>query len=87
MTTKKKKGTALEKGGQDEVGLAPAPYSPAGIRLFYQEVVVEFKKIVWPERKITLGLSGFVILLTLLLSIYLGTADFLLGKLVSLVLQ
>jgi preprotein translocase subunit SecE len=87
MTTKKKKSSALERSGQDEAGLAPAPYSPAGIRQFYQEVVVEFKKIVWPERKVTLGLSGFVVLLTLLLSIYLGTADFILGRLVSLVLQ
>ncbi len=64
-----------------------SPYSPAGIRQFYLEVAAEFKKIVWPDRKVTLGLSGFVILLTVLLSIYLGTIDFILGRLVGLVLQ
>jgi len=82
MTDQKKKS-----GGQIDSLPAVSPYSPAAIRQFSQEVVVEFKKIVWPDRKVTLGLSGFVILLTVVLSIYLGTVDFILGKLVSLVLQ
>jgi preprotein translocase subunit SecE len=82
MTDIKKKS-----GGQDDSPAAPSPYSLVGIRQFSQEVAAEFKKIVWPDRKVTMGLSGFVILLTVVLSIYLGTVDFVLGKLVSLVLQ
>lgn len=61
--------------------------SPARIRQFYYEVVAEFKKIVWPDRKVTLGLSGFVVLLTVVLSVYLGAVDFVLGKLVGLILR
>jgi preprotein translocase subunit SecE len=85
MTNKRKKGD--EKDGQAEGLVEASPYSPAGIRQFSQEVAAEFHKIVWPDRKITFGLSVFVILLTVVLSIYLGTIDFVLGKLVSLVLQ
>ena len=83
MGKKKKDG----KGGA--VGKVPekSKFTPVAIRQFYQEVAAEFKKIVWPDRKVTLGLSGFVILLTVVLSVYLGTVDFVLGKLVSFVLQ
>ena len=75
-----------KKSGEQEA-VTVSPYSPAGIRQFTLEVVAEFKKIVWPDRKVTLGLSGFVILLTVVLSIYLGTVDFILGRLVNLVLR
>ena len=80
---KKKSGSNVSEGD----GVKSSPYSPAGIRLFYGEVAAEFKKIVWPDRKVTLGLSGFVVVLTVLLSIYLGTVDFVLGRLVSFVLR
>lgn len=84
MTEKKKKSSREEQGAEDAV---ISPYSPTGMKLFSSEVAAEFKKIVWPDRKVTLGLSGFVILLTVLLSVYLGTIDFILGKLVAMVLQ
>ena len=61
--------------------------SPSGIRTFLQEVHAEFRKIVWPEKKVTFGLTGFVIVLVVLLSLYLGSVDLLLGKLVSTVLK
>ncbi len=66
---------------------APSPYSPAQIKKFFNEVQVEFKKIVWPSRKITLGMTGIVVVLTVVLSAYLGTVDLLLGKLISYVLR
>jgi preprotein translocase subunit SecE len=62
-------------------------YTPAAIREFVQEVKAEFNKVVWPDRKVTLGLAGFVIILVILISIYLGTVDLLLGKLVAYILQ
>ncbi len=64
-----------------------ALFYPSNIRNFVQQVQVEFKKIVWPDRKVTLGLTGFVLVLVVILAIYLGSVDLLLGKLVSLVLQ
>ena len=62
-------------------------YSPSQIKLFSQEVKAEFLKIVWPDRKMTLGLTGVVVVLTVVLSLYLGSVDLLLGKLVSYVLR
>jgi preprotein translocase subunit SecE len=85
MVNKKKKSSG--KGKQVEKKPEKSPFAPSSIQQFYHEVVAEFKKIVWPDRKVTLGLSGFVILLTVVLSLYLGSVDFVLGRLVSMVLQ
>jgi preprotein translocase subunit SecE len=65
----------------------PSPYSPAQIKKFVEEVKVEFLKIVWPDRKMTLGLTGVVVALTVVISIYLGTVDLLLGKVVASILR
>ncbi|OEU47198.1 MAG: preprotein translocase subunit SecE [Desulfobulbaceae bacterium S3730MH12] len=64
-----------------------SPYSPAQIKKFIEEVKVEFFKIVWPDRKMTLGLTGVVVALTVVISIYLGTVDLLLGKVVASILR
>jgi preprotein translocase subunit SecE len=61
----------------------PSPFAPAQIKKFIEEVKVEFGKIVWPDKKMTLGLTGIVIVLTVIISAYLGSVDLLLGKLVS----
>jgi len=65
----------------------PSPYSPAQIKKFVGEVKVEFFKIVWPDKKMTLGLTGIVVALTVVISIYLGTVDLMLGKLVASILR
>ena len=72
---KSKKGNVTEK--------EPSPFAPAQIKKFVEEVKVEFSKIVWPDKKMTLGLTGIVIVLTIVISAYLGSVDLLLGKLVS----
>jgi preprotein translocase subunit SecE len=61
----------------------PSPFSPAQIKKFIDEVKVEFSKIVWPDKKMTLGLTGVVVVLTIVVSIYLGSVDLLLGKAVA----
>lgn len=61
----------------------PSPFSPAEIKKFIDEVKVEFSKIVWPDKKMTLGLTGVVVALTIVVSIYLGSVDLLLGKAVA----
>jgi len=58
-------------------------FSFMNIKKFIFEVKSEATKIVWPEKKITMSLTVVVILLSTVISIYLGTVDFLLGKLIS----
>jgi preprotein translocase subunit SecE len=65
----------------------PSSFSPSQIKKFIEEVKVEFLKIVWPDKKMTLGLTGVVVVLTIIISIYLGSVDLLLGKVVTSFLQ
>jgi len=65
----------------------PSPFSPAQIKKFVEEVKAEFLKIVWPDKKMTLGLTGIVVVLTVVLSLYLGSVDLLLGKILALFLR
>lgn len=64
-----------------------SPFSPKQIKRFFEEVKVEFTKIVWPDKKVTLGLTGIVIVLAMVVSVYLGAVDFVLGKGVSAFLR
>jgi preprotein translocase subunit SecE len=57
------------------------------IKKFFEEVKGEAKKIVWPERKVTMGLTTVVIILSVIASVYLGAVDLLLGKLISYLLN
>ena len=74
-----------KKGGGDS-DKKPG-FSPSGVKQFLQEVHAEFRKIVWPAKKTTAGLTGFVILLVVVISLYLGSVDLLLGKIVASVLN
>jgi preprotein translocase subunit SecE len=80
-------GKAKSKKNKNVKVDEPSPYSPAQIKKFVAEVKVEFLKIVWPDKKMTMGLTGIVVALTVVISIYLGTVDLLLGKVVASVLQ
>ena len=82
MATKSKSKKHLES--KKEVA---SPYSPSQIKKFIGEVQSEFSKIVWPDKKITLGMTGIVIVLTVVVAAYLGTVDMILGKIVSSVLR
>ena len=77
--TNKAKDKRLTTENADE----PSPYSPAQIRKFIEEVKVEFGKIVWPDKKMTLGLTGIVVVMTIIVSIYLGSVDLVIGRIVS----
>ncbi len=74
-----------KRGGTDTD--KKSSFSPSAIKQFLHEVHAEFRKIVWPAKKTTAGLTGFVILLVVLISLYLGSVDLLLGKLVAAVLN
>jgi len=66
---------------------APKSFSFTRIKEFSAEVKSEFKKIVWPDKKVTLGSTGVVLVLVFLVSIYLGAVDLFIGKLVSYILK
>ncbi len=83
----KKKGQSGKGKADDVVVQKKSLFAPSNIREFIREVEAEFKKIVWPVRKVTFGLTGFVIVLVIIIAIYLGSVDLLLGKLVSWVLK
>ena len=73
---------------KESVDLEAKSYlSLSGMREFMLEVQSEFRKIVWPEKKATMGLTAFVVLLVIVISLYLGSIDLLIGKLVSTVLH
>lgn len=78
--------TAQDKKSDSE-GTEKISFSPASIRQFIREVQFEFNKIAWPDKKVTTGLTGFVLILVIVISIYLGSVDLLLGKIVTLVLR
>jgi preprotein translocase subunit SecE len=57
------------------------------IKQFSSEVKSEFNKIAWPDKKHTVSSTGVVLLFVFLISLYLGTVDLVLGKLISFVIH
>lgn len=53
---------------------------------FLREVREELKKVVWPTRDEVIRLTGVVILVSLFVGLYLGGIDFILTKLVEVVI-
>ncbi|HIP83089.1 MAG TPA: preprotein translocase subunit SecE [Desulfocapsa sulfexigens] len=80
-----KKTKAIKRQELEKV--KKSPFSPSEIKIFIDEVKVEFTKIVWPDRKTTVALTGVVIVFSILASIYLGSVDLILGKLIDSVLR
>ena len=66
---------------------AKQSFSLSRAKVFFGEVKSEFKKIVWPDKKVTVGSTGVVIVLVFLVSVYLGAVDLFVGKLVSYILR
>jgi len=56
------------------------------ITAFLESVKLELNKVTWPTRKETLATTGVVVIIVLLVSIYLGTCDIILAKLMRLIL-
>ncbi len=66
---------------------AAKSFSFSRAKEFAAEVKSEFKKIVWPDKKVTISSTGVVIVLVFLVSVYLGAVDLFIGKLVSYILK
>lgn len=52
---------------------------------FFYEVRDELKKVVWPSRDEVIRLTGVVILVSVIVGLFLGGVDFLLTKIIELV--
>ncbi len=76
----KNKAVAVDEAAVQKISLAR-------IKEFAGEVKSEFKKIVWPDKKVTIGSTGVVLVLVFLVSVYLGAVDLFIGKLVSYILK
>ena len=50
-------------------------FSLSRAKEFAAEVKSEFKKIVWPDKKVTMSSTGVVLVLVFLVSVYLGAVD------------
>ncbi|HUD09693.1 MAG TPA: preprotein translocase subunit SecE [Patescibacteria group bacterium] len=54
--------------------------------VFLKEVRDELGKVVWPTRDEIIRLTGVVILISVIVGIFLGTTDFILTKLIGLLI-
>ncbi len=53
---------------------------------FFKEVADELKKVVWPTKEEVIRLTGVVILVSVIVGLFLGGADFILTKLVEVLI-
>ena len=79
MSKKKKSDKATEpnNGMQGKI---------QGTKEYLEDVKGELKKVTWPTRKETLSTALAVVALVIIVSIYLGVADFIFSRLVALIL-
>jgi len=54
---------------------------------FFREVKVELQKVTFPTRQETVGSTVVVLVLTVIISLYLGFSDWLLALIVQMLLQ
>jgi preprotein translocase subunit SecE len=57
------------------------------VPVFFGEVKAELTKVAWPSRKELVGATWIVIIVTSILTAYIGVLDFLLTKAVSAVVK
>ena len=67
--------------------LPPIKVYASQTKQFVLEVVSELKKVTWPNRKETLGATGVVLILVIIVSIYLGLVDYALSHLVRVLIR
>ncbi|NCC25163.1 MAG: preprotein translocase subunit SecE [Deltaproteobacteria bacterium] len=61
--------------------------SIAEFKEFFELSKKEMRKVVWPDRKETIATCGAVLVLVVVVSVFLGTMDFALTKIVAALLS
>ncbi|MDY6830814.1 MAG: preprotein translocase subunit SecE [Thermodesulfobacteriota bacterium] len=74
-------GVAKKIGGMMETGRMGRAVQ------FLREVKVELKKVTWPTRQQTIGSTAVVLLLVMIISVFLGLTDLILGRLIQVILN
>ena len=59
----------------------------ARVREFVQEVLAEFRKVTWPSRQELVNSTVVVIVVTVVLSLFLGAVDIVLARVVEWILS
>jgi preprotein translocase subunit SecE len=59
----------------------------SNIPVFFREVKAEMVKVAWPSRQDLIGATWIVLIVTAILTAYIGVLDFVLSKSVSIILQ
>ncbi len=54
---------------------------------FFKEVKDELKKVIWPTKKDTIGLTSVVLIASVIVGLFIGGIDFLFTKIFSLILK
>jgi len=67
--------------------LAAIKESIAELSQYLKDSKGEMKKVTWPSRKATIGLTWVVLVVVLIISLYLGVVDLGLSKLIKLILS
>jgi len=57
------------------------------IKIFFREVKVELKKVVFPSREEVIGNTKVVVVLVLIIAVFLGMIDLILSKLIGMVIR
>ncbi|MBN2407986.1 MAG: preprotein translocase subunit SecE [Elusimicrobia bacterium] len=57
------------------------------INKFLREVLFEVKKVTWPGRKELVGSTIVVVILVIFVALYIGFIDFVLSRLLSVIIQ
>ena len=57
------------------------------IKVFFQEVSVELKKVSWPTRQQTVSATGVVITVAFIVAFFLGIVDVILAKIVGAIMR
>lgn len=52
---------------------------------FYKEVKEELKKVVWPTKESTVGTTGVVIVICVVIAVFMGIVDFGLAKITQFI--
>ena len=66
--------------------MAAIKESIAELSQYLKDSKGEMKKVTWPSRKATVGLTWVVLVVVLIISLYLGVVDLGLSKLIKLIL-
>ena len=57
------------------------------IKVFFQEVSVELKKVNWPTRQQTVSATGVVITVAVIVAFFLGIVDVILARIVGAIMR